>query len=27
MQQMRSLLEQGMEASHIIPWARRKRGL
>lgn len=27
MQQMRSLLEQGQEASRIIPWARQKRGL
>ncbi len=27
MQQMRSLLEQGLEASRIIPWARQKRGL
>lgn len=26
MQQMRSLLEQGLEAKHIIPWARQKRG-
>ena len=26
MQQMRALLEQGMEASHIIPWARKRRG-
>ncbi|MBE6291062.1 MAG: anaerobic sulfatase maturase [Bacteroidales bacterium] len=26
MQQMRTLLEQGLEASHIIPWARQKRG-
>ena len=26
MQQMRSLLEQGREASHIIPWARQRRG-
>ena len=26
MQQMRSLLEQGHEASHIIPWARQRRG-
>lgn len=27
MQQMRSFLEQGLEASRIIPWARQKRGL
>lgn len=27
MQRMRMLLEQGLEASHIIPWARQKRGL
>ena len=26
MQQMRSLLEQGLDAKHIIPWARQKRG-
>lgn len=26
MQQMRRLLEQGMEARHIIPWARQRRG-
>lgn len=26
MQQMRQLLEQGMEARHIIPWARQRRG-
>ena len=26
MQQMRSLLEQGLEAKHIIPWARQRRG-
>ena len=26
MQQMRHLLEQGMEARHIIPWARQRRG-
>ena len=26
MEQMRRLLEQGMEAKHIIPWARQKRG-
>ena len=26
MQQMRSLLEQGREASQIIPWARQRRG-
>ena len=26
MQQMRRLLEQGLEASHIIPWARQRRG-
>ena len=27
MQQMRSLLEQGLEARHIIPWARQRRGI
>ena len=27
MQQMRHLLEQGMEASHIILWARQRRGI
>lgn len=27
MEQMRTFLAQGMEASHIIPWARNKRGL
>ena len=27
MRQMRSLLEQGLEASHIIPWARQRRGI
>ena len=26
MQQMRHLLEQGLEAKHIIPWARQRRG-
>ena len=26
MQQMRSLLEQGLEASRIVPWARQRRG-
>lgn len=26
MQQMRTLLGQGLEASHIMPWARQKRG-
>ena len=26
MQQMRQLLNQGLEAKHIIPWARQKRG-
>ncbi len=27
MQQMRRLLEQGLEASNIIPWARQRRGI
>ena len=27
MQQMRNLLEQGLEARHIIPWARQRRGI
>ena len=27
MQQMHRLLEQGLEASHIIPWARQRRGI
>ena len=27
MQQMRSLLEQGLEARHIIPWAHQRRGI
>ena len=26
MRQMRQLLEQGLEAKHIIPWARQRRG-
>ena len=26
MQQMRQLLSQGLEAKHIIPWARQRRG-
>lgn len=26
MEQMRNLLSRGMEASHIIPWARQRRG-
>ena len=26
MQQMRHLLEQGLEAKHVIPWARQRRG-